>query len=224
VIVERKGRIRLASASPRRHALFNLTGWAMVITPVKVDEDIHPGETPVHFAQRLALEKAETESRNTVNSDIILAADTIVVDGKRILGKPLDRTHAKQILLNLRGKKHLVITALALIDQKNNRQWIDMCETEVPMRMFSEEEIEAYIESGDPMDKAGAYGIQNTKFHPVAVERMMGCYANVMGLPLCHLQRAIKTFEVESPTNIPEKCMAFTQYDCQIYRDILQIK
>jgi MAF protein len=196
----------------------------MVISPVEVDEYIIPDENPARFAQRLALEKAETESRNVINSDIILAADTIVVDGNQILGKPLDHAHARQILLNLRGKTHRVITALALIDQENHKQWVDLCETEVPMRMFSEQEIEAYIESGDPVDKAGAYGIQNAEFHPVAVERMVGCYANVMGLPLCHLQRAIKTFEVESPRNIPEKCMAFTQYDCQIYRDILQIK
>jgi len=196
----------------------------MVISPVEVDEYIIPDENPARFAQRLALEKAETESRNVTNSDIILAADTIVVDGNQILGKPLDHAHARQILLNLRGKTHRVITALALIDQENHKQWVDLCETEVPMRMFSEQEIEAYIESGDPVDKAGAYGIQNAEFHPVAVERMVGCYANVMGLPLCHLQRAIKTFEVESPTDIPEKCMAYTQYNCQVYRDILQIK
>ena len=170
---KRQRRIRLASASPRRRELFNLTGWDMIVSPVEMDETVMINEDPVQFAQRMAVEKAEAESKNISNSDIILAADTIVVDEKQIIGKPSDKEHAKRILHNLRGKSHQVITALSLIDQEQKLQLVDICETEVPMRMFSENELESYIASGDPMDKAGAYGIQNAEFHPVAVEQLM---------------------------------------------------
>jgi len=179
-------------------------------------------EDPAQFAQRLALKKAEVESRNVTNSDIILAADTIVVDGEQIIGKPSDVVHAKRILLKLRGKSHLVITALALIDQEQNLHLVDICETEVPMRMFSDKELEVYIASGDPMDKAGAYGIQNDEFHPVAIEKMVGCYANVMGLPLCHLTRSMRQLGMQPVEDVPSRCKLATNFDCQVFEDVLR--
>jgi predicted house-cleaning NTP pyrophosphatase (Maf/HAM1 superfamily) len=115
-----------------------------------------------------------------------------------------------------------VITAIALYDVQNNRQLFDICETKVPMRKYSDEEIEAYIASGDPMDKAGAYGIQNAEFHPVAIEKMNGCYANVMGLPLCHLTRTMRELGIVPAVDIPQRCRSATQYACRIFEDVLK--
>ena len=220
--VEKQRRIRLASASPRRHELVNLTGWGLIVSPAEVDEVLRRNEDPAQFAQRLALDKAEVESRNVTNSDIILAADTIVVDGNQILGKPSDAADAKRILLKLRGKSHHVLTALALIDQEQKLHLVDICETKVPMRMFSDKELEAYIISGDPMDKAGAYGIQNAEFHPVAIEKLIGCYTNVMGLPLCHLSRSMQRLGMQPVEDIPSRCKSATNFDCQVFEDILR--
>jgi MAF protein len=194
----------------------------LILSPVKVDEIIKPDERPVAFAKRLALEKAEAASKNAELCDIILAADTIVYDEGHILGKPFDREHAKEILQNLRGRSHYVITAIALMDMQNQRQFFDICETKVPMRKYSDVEIEGYIASGDPMDKAGAYGIQNVEFHPVAVEKMNGCYTNVMGLPLCHLTRTMRKLGMAPAVDIPQQCRSTTQYACRIFEDVLK--
>lgn len=103
--------------------------------------------------------------------------------------------------------------------QAGQRLRSDLCVTDVPMRAYSEQEISAYVRTGDPLDKAGAYAIQHPGFQPVAA--MAGCYASVMGLPLCHLTRLLREFDLQPRTDLPAGCQAFLQYDCPVYSSIL---
>jgi MAF protein len=210
----------LASGSPRRQELLEKAGWRAMIRPVAIQEIPFVGEAPDAYARRLALEKAEKASSE--DKILILGADTIVIFENRILGKPQNEKDAVDMLKELQSKSHKVITAIALLDPMMKRSLVDICETDVPMRAYNEREIKDYIASGSPLDKAGAYGIQDEKFHPVEVGSMMGCYANVMGLPLCHLTWAMKKCGADTPPDISDRCMAFTQYDCQVYQEILQ--
>jgi septum formation protein len=211
---------KLASGSPRRKELIEIAGWHTLLQPVRMEEKSRPKEDPISLAKRLAFEKAEKAADE--DGMIVLGADTIVVLGDQILGKPQDERNAAAMLGELNGRIHQVITAIALVDRGNDQFLVDLCMTDVPMRNYSRGEVEAYIATGSPMDKAGAYGIQDRDFHPVDIERMKGCFANVMGLPLCHLARSLKRMGVISHEDIHEKCMKHTQYNCQVYTDILQ--
>lgn len=156
---------------------------------------------------------------------MVVAADTTVVDGERILGKPADEHEAASMLLDLRGRTHKVHTALAVIPPSSSEIMAediltDHCITDVPMREYSHEEMQDYIASGDPMDKAGAYAIQHPGFHPV--EALSGCYANVMGLPLCHLTRTLAKIGVKPGGDIAEACQAALSYDCPVYAQVLR--
>jgi MAF protein len=214
-------RFRLASASPRRSELLALTGWKAIIEPVEVDEQPLPGEGARLLARRLASAKASRAAENTAASGMILAADTIVADEDQLLGKPADPDEAKQMLLALRGRNHRVITAIVLIEPQDHQEIVEMCETLVPMRNYDMEEIEAYIASGSPLDKAGAYGIQDGGFQPVASESLEGCYTNVMGLPLCHLVRAMRRLGHHPTVDVPAACQAHTGFVCPVFRQIL---
>jgi septum formation protein len=213
--------LKLASGSPRRRELLEMSGWNVMLCPVSIDESPLPNEESKSFVKRLAFEKAEKAVATDDCKMVVLGADTIVVQGDRILGKPIDMKDAEVMLEKLKGKVHQVLTAIALVNQEDSRFVVDCCETDVPIRPYNEEEIKAYIASESPLDKAGAYGIQDEFFHPVDIDSMAGCYANVMGLPLCHLARAMKSIGVDSPENIPERCMAYTRYNCQVYTGIL---
>lgn len=210
----------LASASPRRNDLLRLTGWSALVCPVEVDELPLQDETAEELVKRLALTKARTAILNCDESNVVLAADTVVVKGHRLLGKPSDRAEAKEMLWDLRGREHRVLTTLVLIDQRNNREILMMCESSVPMRRYTMDEVDTYINSGGPLDKAGGYGIQDS-FNPVAIERFHDCYANVMGLPLCHLVRAMRRLGQSPSTDVPEVCQAYLEYDCSVYNEIL---
>ena len=145
-----------------------------------VDESQRTGEAPADYVLRLAETKARVAVANARPEHIIIGADTAVVDGNQILGKPKDMMEATAMLKMLRGHAHQVYTALAVLRMYDGRLLTDLCVTNVPMRNYSDEEIEAYVLSGDPLDKAGAYAIQHLGFHPV--ENMKGCYASVMVL------------------------------------------
>ncbi len=188
--------------------------------PVEVDELPLQDETAEDLVKRLALTKARTAILNCDESGVVLAADTVVVDGHRLLGKPSDHAEAKAMLWDLRDREHRVLTTLVLIDQRDNRQILMMCESSVPMRSYSMDEVEAYLKSGEPLDKAGGYGIQDP-FNPVAIERFHDCYANVMGLPLCHLAKAMSRLGQSPSTAIPEVCQTYLGYDCSVYSEIL---
>ena len=154
-----------------------------------VNESQQTGEAPAAYVLRLAEAKARAAIPNAQPEHVIIGADTTVVNGNRILGKPKDMTEATAMLKLLRGHAHRVYTALAVLRMDDEQLITDLCVTDVPMRNYTDEEIETYVLSGDPLDKAGAYAIQHPGFHPV--ENMKGCYASVMGLPLCHLIRVL---------------------------------
>lgn len=213
-------RLVLASNSPRRRQLLELTGWTFSVLPADVDENLLPGEEAAAYVMRLADSKAQAVSRQTDAQALVLAADTTVVDGDAILGKPGDAGQAMAMLLGLRGHAHRVYTGLALCRGAGAVMVSDLCQTEVPMRAYTDQEVQDYVASGDPLDKAGAYGIQHPHFHPV--ESMQGCYASVMGLPLCHLQRSLAHLGVEAVEDIPARCQAALSYQCPVWRSILR--
>lgn len=211
----------LASASPRRAELFVLTGWAFETSATDIDESPQPGESPEALVQRLAQTKAIRASEASTGA-LVVAADTeVVLDGK-ILGKPSDRARAAEMLASLRGREHRVITAIAVLERSTGRMLTDICETHVVMRPYAEAELLAYIATDAPLDKAGGYGIQDQGFDLVDMQAMKECYANVMGLPLCHLTRLLRRFGREAAVDIPHVCRQHTRYACGIYRGILQ--
>ena len=175
-------RVVLASSSPRRRELLNLIGIAHEVRPANLDESMRPRETPRRHAERLARDKASAIAMR--DPDLItIAADTIVVINRKVLGKPTDKEDAARMLAMLSGREHTVITAVAVSRGKKLRSAIE--EVRVKFRRLREDEIEAYIATGEPMDKAGAYGIQG--YGATIVERIEGDYFAVMGLPLVRL-------------------------------------
>lgn len=214
-------KLSLASGSPRRRELLALTGWAFSVCSSPIVEAHQKGETPGQTARRLALSKAHAAREACPEGVVMLAADTMVVDGEDILGKPKDDDDAVLMLERLRGREHRVITAI-VIDPGYQEPEVELCETQVPMRDYRSAEIDNYVRSGSPLDKAGAYGIQDPDFHPVATDQFGGCYANVMGLPLCHLMRAFRRMGHEPSEDVPQRCMQFTGYDCTIYASVLR--
>ena len=206
--------IILASASPRRRELLTVLGVPFRVVVADIDEQPRPGEAPEALVERLARSKALTvdareaaapggqggqgaaerdrPERDRPERDrperIVLAADTVVVLDGAILNKPADAVEARTMLSALRGRPHRVLTGLALA-RGGEVAWSSVAETVVTMRAYADDEVTAYIASGRPLDKAGAYGIQDADFRPV--ERIDGCYTNVVGLPLCEVRRAL---------------------------------
>ncbi|HZU05038.1 MAG TPA: Maf family protein [Chloroflexota bacterium] len=171
----------LASASPRRRELLARLGLPFEIVVPQVDETPAPGEPPAALATRLAAAKAEAVGRLRPHA-LVLAADTVVYDGTEVLGKPRDAAEAAAMLRRLCGRQHEVLTAV-WVRRPDAAPLSGLARTLVEMRPYTEEEIAAYVASGNPLDKAGAYAIQHPEFRPVA--RIVGCYLNVVGLPLC---------------------------------------
>jgi septum formation protein len=207
----------LASNSPRRRQLLAVLGLEFQVIPAEVDETPRSGESPQEYVVRLAVEKAEFVQASLGLAAIVIAADTTVVAGDQILGKPVDGVEAYKMLQQLRGRKHQVFSGVALTG--NGNLITELCGTDVPMRPYSDEEIKRYIASGDPLDKAGAYAIQHPGFHPVTA--IHGCYANVMGLPLCHLTIALRKIDVHLGVDVPGACREITRYKCPISGTIL---
>ncbi|MBD3655290.1 MULTISPECIES: Maf family protein [Marinobacter] len=173
--------IILASASPRRAELLRQMGLDFTVCPVDIDETPLPGELPAHYVERLAREKAVAgRQRTTVADSLVIGSDTSVVLGEQILGKPDDEAMAADMLRRLSGHTHRVMTAVALAaaDHCTAR----LVTTEVRFRELTDDEIHAYIASGEPMDKAGGYGIQG--LGGIFVASLTGSYSAVVGLPL----------------------------------------
>ena len=175
-------RVVLASASPRRRELLTLVGIEHVTMPANIDESYLDGETPRQHAERLARAKA---SIIDVSDAVVVGSDTIVVVDGDVLGKPRDRAHAAEMLRRLSGRSHIVMTGVAVRWQGRLASGLE--ETGVTFRRLSDDDIERYIDTGEPMDKAGAYGIQG--YGATIVERVNGDYFAVMGLALNHLVR-----------------------------------
>lgn len=165
----------LASSSPRRRQLLEMLGIPCRVTPSRVPEVRVAGEKAIPYAERLAQSKALS-----VEGDLVLAADTIVVAGQSVLEKPADEADAFHMLSRLRGRSHKVVTAVALSHMRQLRLKTDI--TRVTFRHVSDDFLRAYIATGEPMDKAGAYGIQG--YGAALVERVEGDFFGVMGLPV----------------------------------------
>lgn len=186
--------IVLASSSPRRRELLTQAGIPFVVVPGDVDEEnVDISGTPGQRAEQLAYLKAADVARS--RSGIILGADTIVVCGDEIFGKPADAESARRMLRALSGREHMVITGIALIDTSSGRASTGYETTKVRFSTLSDKEIDAYLESGEPYGKAGAYAIQGRA--ALFVEGLDGCYSNVVGLPLRRLYRLLQDFGIE---------------------------
>jgi MAF protein len=211
--------IVLASNSPRRRQILAWTELPFVSTSADVDETPLPGEDPAQYVLRLAREKARACEREASFGGLILAADTTVADGDVILGKPLDAEDAVRILKKLRNRTHVVHTAIVVGIPSRGTTHYELCTTEVKMRRYSDAEIDAYVQSGDPFDKAGAYAIQHAEFEPV--QKISGCFANVMGLPLCHFERSLRGLGFGVRKGVPYRCMRELAYTCPIFKRVL---
>jgi septum formation protein len=192
----------LASQSPRRKKLLKQIGLKFRVLPSRVAEVIFHHQTPGENAQRIALEKA-TNVASRLRKGIILGADTIVVLDHHILGKPKSKEDAKRMLRLLSGREHSVFTGFALKDVETGKQASGVEETKVRFRKLTEQEIVEYVNSGSPMDKAGSYGIQDD-FGAVFVERVHGCFYNVVGFPLSRFYVTLQQFTAELNA-LPEK-------------------
>ncbi|MGE5644583.1 MAG: Maf family protein [Acidobacteriota bacterium] len=173
----------LASRSPRRQEILARAGITHVVRPAEVDESIREGEDAGSYVRRLA--RAKAEAVDATLEDIVLGADTVVVAGGEILGKPADREDARRMLGRLAGGWHEVLTGICL--RRGGEVFEDAESTRVRFVELTEDEIDEYVASGEPMDKAGAYAIQGlaSKF----VDRIEGCYFNVVGLPVAMVYR-----------------------------------
>ncbi len=219
-------RLVLASNSPRRKQLLRVGGWTFTVMPAEIDERSLPGENPLAYVLRLAESKARMVAGLAPDEALVVAADTTVVDrterGEVILGKPSDAVEAEAMLRRLRGRTHQVYTGLAVFRPADGILLTDWCATAVPMRAYTDAEMQAYIASGDPIDKAGAYAIQHPGFRPV--ENLDGCYANVMGLPLCHLTRTLGRLGIHPSADVPAGCQALLHYDCPVFNQVLHFE
>jgi MAF protein len=212
--------ILLASNSPRRRQLLALGGWKFTVAVSDVDETQQANETPKDYVLRLAQSKALAVIGKARPEDIIIGSDTAVVDGSSILGKPKDEEDAARMLRQLHGHTHQVYTGVAFYRVSDEKMLTELCITDVPMRAYSDDEILAYIHTGDPLDKAGAYAIQHPGFQPV--ESMRGCFASVMGLPVCHVTRALRALGAPPSTDVPVACQSLLNYDCPVSSAILR--
>ena len=174
--------ITLASSSPRREHILHDAGVAFNIMVAQIDESRIEVESPRDHVMALALAKARRVA-SVVKQGLILAADTAVVDGETILGKPKDETQALEMLYGLRGREHQVLTGVAVVKASSGESITGVEASQVAMRLYTDEEAMAFVASGQAMDKAGAYAVQDTVFVPAA--SLDGCYLNVVGLPLC---------------------------------------
>lgn len=214
-------RLILASGSPRRRQLLPLLGIPFLIKTVQVDERALPGEPPTELVLRVS--KAKALAANGVRPDeLVIAADTIVVSDGEVLGKPADAEDATGMLRRLRGRPHQVYSGVSVWHPARRRMVQELAESTVWMREYTATEIASYVESGDPLDKAGAYAIQHPEFDPVS--RVEGCGLSVVGLPLCHLGRALAKLGVVVPANVPGACQAFNQRDCDVSSEILDFR
>ena len=191
---KRKLNVILASNSPRRKDILRQVGIIFSSEPAHIDEHILPGETPEIYAERVALDKAHIAAKRA-KAGIVIAADTIVVLDDTILGKPSDDQDAGRMLTMLSGRMHRVITGIVVMDAATGRTLTNTSITRVWFRTLTDDEIRSYVSTGEPLDKAGAYGIQEKG--ALFIERIDGCYFNVVGLPVSLLGEMLRAFDID---------------------------
>lgn len=205
----------LASASQRRQQFLRDLGLPFTVHVAGIDETPLPQEAPAAMTRRLAEAKARTiaDRLATQATDaLIIASDTTVALGEEIYGKPDDAADAVRMLRELRDRNHVVISAVSVLRLSDRRQATRVNVTTVTMRAYTDAEIDAYVASGDPLDKAGAYGIQSPGFAPACA--LDGCYASVMGLPLNDLGELLVQFGVQPPQDAAAVCLQFNPFTC----------
>jgi len=188
-MIKSKLPIYLASKSPRRKKLLNSLNLDFKTVRVECDEHIRNNESPTNIVKRLSKDKLNA-ALEKINNGIIITADTIVVLHGIVIGKPKNKKEAEKILEFLSGRSHTVYTGFSIFNTDTGKLITDYEKTRVSFRKLNHDEILKYIETGSPMDKAGAYGIQDD-FGAVFVEKINGCYNNVVGLPLTKLYQAL---------------------------------
>ncbi|HBF36705.1 MAG TPA: septum formation inhibitor Maf [Firmicutes bacterium] len=189
-----KTNLILASHSPRRADILRQLGLHFTTQASGIDESkVDNSMNPMDFVMNLALRKAQKVSR-FFHEGLVIGADTVVVIEGRILGKPASKAEAIAMLSDLSGKEHSVFTGLALLEVSSARKLVSVVETKVQFRSLDKIEIENYVATGEPLDKAGAYGIQGKG--AILVEKIDGCYYNVVGLPVAKLVTMLKEFGV----------------------------
>ena len=207
--------IVLASASLRRQQFLRDLGLRFTALATDIDETPLPDETPEEMTLRLAISKAQTAAARHAphqSGCLIIASDTTVAMDGAIYGKPEDAADATRMLRDLRGRSHQVVSALCLLRLPEGELHTRVNWTEVAMRTYSDAEIAAYIASGDPLDKAGAYGIQTSPFSPVTGLR--GCFASVMGLPLADLRDLLASFGATVRQPVAPICRRYGAQGC----------
>ncbi len=202
--------IILASQSPRRQQFLRELGIPFSVTHANIDESCLPGEMPQHLVSRLSEKKAATVAEKYPDA-LVIAADTIVVLGETVLGKPDDAADARRILKKLRNRRHFVLSSITLLRAATGQRFSALSSTTINMRNYSDAEIDAYIATGDPLDKAGAYAIQHKDFSPVLC--WDGCYAGVMGFPLYDLSLGLAQFGVSVP-DVAAVCSSISGVAC----------
>lgn len=181
----------LASASPRRLEILKQCGIKPRVISSNVDETIYAYEKPEQIAMTLAFKKALDVSKR-IKTGLIIGADTIVVIGDTILGKPENELHAREMLVSLSGKSHRVITGFSIIDPDNNIKIIDYETSEVLFNTLSESQIDSYLQSREFQDKAGSYAIQGKG--AMLVSKINGCYFNIVGLPISKINQILNLY------------------------------
>jgi len=214
-------RFVLASQSPRRRQLLGLCGYPFQVMAAKVDEESidHPDPaTNVLLTARLKAQaiynELSADERLFEEHIIIIAADTIVALGDKMLGKPAGPANAATMLQTLRGRRHEVHTGMALVDLDSDEEVTAVHTAHVTMRAYSDSEIERYVASGDPLDKAGAYAIQAPLFRPV--ESLEGCYLGVMGLSVCQLRQLLEQLQIPDLMNLEKLTAAHNHFPCPL--------
>jgi septum formation protein len=190
-VVETLPRLVLASASPRRAEILRAVGWDFEVAPANIDESLREGEKPAAYVERLAREKAEASARARLFG-LVLGADTVVVIDGEILGKPRDDAEARRMLASLRGRWHEVLTGVALVRAEDFRAVVVHARTRVRFAQMSDAEIDGYVATGEPSDKAGAYAVQGRA--ALFVEGIEGDYWNVVGLPVRLVYELARSF------------------------------
>jgi MAF protein len=208
----------LASGSPRRKELMRLLNVPFRVSVPDVDESPQPGEVPAEVPQRISRLKAVYVA-GIAEQAIVVAADTVVIHRGDILGKPRDPDDAIEMLRRLRGERHFVLSGVTVMDAETGKQITELCESKVWLRRLSDAEIEGYVATGDPLDKAAAYAIQNTDFAPVS--KVVGCPANVMGLPMCHVVRNLRRLGVALPPTAATRCEIRYGYSCALTHEVM---
>ncbi len=190
--------IILASASPRRREMLQQLGLSFQCVSPDVPEEVLSGETPVTYVERIASDKAHAVLQTAAMNDrdrLIIAGDTTVTLDGTILGKPASAQEAVEMLLHLSGRTHQVLTGVCLLRHRDGRvdsERLFSVSTDVVFKPLSLSEVKAYVGTGDPMDKAGAYGIQSGAAH--MIREIHGSYTNVVGMPMAELYEALQSF------------------------------